>query len=289
MITVLKTAEWLEHHLHEDIPSTLLTEITEYSTRHLHTLFRKYASISVAGYIRKRRLTLASVMLRETKRSVTEIALMYQFDHLQTFSRAFKKQFGISPLQYRSADSWNMNYYYPSLVVKSFTCRVKTYYFNNDLFLTSENRLLYKLNYGYDFFIRTEDRKIDSYPQVYKDCIHLIFENNHNFPFIISGEVLPGEDSDAIIDIHTGHLTTDNNTQKVTGIPSGFYCCFTNTGTPNDLMKFLSWTKGHGMHQFKQVLRKGISFTIFNETDMAGIYKADCYIPCIMLTDSARP
>ncbi len=281
MITVWKTAEWIEHHLHEKIPSPLPEVITEYSSRHMHTLFKKYAGISVASYIRKRRLTLASVMLRETRRSVTEIALMYQFEHLQTFSRAFKKQFGLSPIQYRYADSWNMEKYYPSLVVKPFTCGVKTIAVNKGLFLCAGNRLLYKLDFGYDFFIKTEKQKINSYPQVYKDCIDFIFHQNHTFPFVVSGEVVPGENSDAVIDIYTGYLTIDNHIKGIVSIPSGFYCRFTGTGTPSELMSFLSWTKGHGMHQFKMVLKKGRSFTVFNKTDVGGKYKAQCYIPVL--------
>lgn len=282
MITVWKTAEWIEHHLHEKIPSPLPEVITEYSSRHMHTLFKKYAGISVASYIRKRRLTLASVMLRETKRSVTEIALMYQFEHLQTFSRGFKKQFGLSPLQYRNAGMWNMEHYYPSLVVKPFTCREKTITVNDGLFLRVANSLIYRLNFGYDFFIKTDKQKINSYPQVYKDCIDIIFRQNCTFPFVVSGEVLPGENSDAVIDIHTGHLITDNHAEGVMEIPSGFYCRFTGTGTPGELMSFLSWTKGHGMHQFKKILKKGLSFTVFDTTGVADIYKAQCYIPCII-------
>ncbi|EET5031949.1 TPA: AraC family transcriptional regulator, partial [Escherichia coli] len=45
--------------------------------------------------------------------SVTDISLMYGFSSIQSFSRSFRNQYNITPLKYRSADRWDMQYAQP--------------------------------------------------------------------------------------------------------------------------------------------------------------------------------
>ncbi|EDH8373555.1 helix-turn-helix domain-containing protein [Salmonella enterica] len=279
-MTVWQLVEWIEHHLHQEITRTVLEKKAGYSSRHLYKLFIADIGISVTAYIRKRRLTLASVMLRETNRSVTEIALMYQFNYLQTFSRAFRKQFRLSPLQYRHARYWDMKDYYPSAIVKKFSCKTHVACVNKDAFISPKNKFSYKINFGYTFIINIKDKKINSYPQIYQDCINFIFQKKTNQPLVVFGELKPGIKSDTVIDIFSGYFTTQKR-PGVINIPDGYYFCFTSIGTPLELMKFINWAKGHGMHCFGQVLKKGPTFTVFTETNTKDVYKAEHYMPCI--------
>ncbi|EBS3707150.1 helix-turn-helix domain-containing protein [Salmonella enterica subsp. enterica serovar Hull] len=281
MTTILQTAEWIESHLNQKINSYLLEEISGYTSRHLHTLFKKYIGTSVANYIRCRKLTLASVMLRETSRTATEIALMYHFDHLQTFSRAFKKQFGLSPLQYSKANYWDMRLYYPSAIVHPFNYIAQNIKITENIYISPSKIISYKIDYGYNFLISAKDNKINSYPKIYQDCINLIFSNHSHKTFIAFGEILPGKNCDSIINIYTGQITSDDNRAELLPIPKGNYCCFTYVGTPHEIMPFLSWAKGHGMYYLRKFLKKGPSFTIFSETNISGKYVARCHIPCL--------
>ncbi|ELG5397459.1 helix-turn-helix transcriptional regulator [Salmonella enterica] len=281
MLTVWQLADWIEQNLHCVITPADMEAMTGYSSRHLRSLFHVHFGLSVTCYIRKRRLTLASVMLRETSRSVTEIALMYRFEHLQTFSRAFKKHFGQSPQQYRQAESWDMALYYPSAVVMNLASTATVFSISHGL-IEIQNKKHYRINFGHDFFLSTEKRKIISYPRIYQDCIHLIFRHNPLQQFVAFGELLPGEGCDTEIDIYTGRLTQEKTERPHIRIPPGNYICFGCTGTPGHLMKFQAWVKGHGMHQYKQVLKKGPSFTVFEKTDHQGMYKSECYIPCLV-------
>ncbi len=52
-------------------------------------------------YILSRKLTLASQQLKNTSKSVIHIAYDFGFEYPEVFSRAFKKQFGISPSVFR--------------------------------------------------------------------------------------------------------------------------------------------------------------------------------------------
>jgi AraC family transcriptional regulator len=52
-------------------------------------------------YLAKRRLSAASVQLSSTSKSITEIALDYQYTSPEVFTRAFKRFWGVTPSQFR--------------------------------------------------------------------------------------------------------------------------------------------------------------------------------------------
>jgi AraC family transcriptional activator of mar-sox-rob regulon len=54
-----------------------------------------------------RRLSKSAVALRLTSRPILDIALQYRFDSQQTFTRAFKKQFNLTPALYRRSPDWS--------------------------------------------------------------------------------------------------------------------------------------------------------------------------------------
>lgn len=60
-------------------------------------IFAYICNISLAGYVRKRKLTLAAEMLLSEKKNVTEIALECGYESVSAFSRAFKEQFSVAP------------------------------------------------------------------------------------------------------------------------------------------------------------------------------------------------
>jgi diguanylate cyclase (GGDEF)-like protein len=71
------------------------------SVSHLNRLFARVFHLSPANYILKRRLCIAAKALATTDRQVTDIALDAQFSAPESFSRAFKRQFLLSPSEYR--------------------------------------------------------------------------------------------------------------------------------------------------------------------------------------------
>jgi len=56
---------------------------------------------SVKDYIRMRRLSEASYELINTEKRILDIALKYQFESQESFTRAFKKMYGVTPGKYR--------------------------------------------------------------------------------------------------------------------------------------------------------------------------------------------
>ncbi len=98
---------WLEDHL--DLP-LLLDDVAAksgYSKWYLQRMFRDVTGQKLGAYIRARRLSRAALALRASSHSILDIALLYHFDSQQTFTRTFKKQFGLTPAVYRHASCWS--------------------------------------------------------------------------------------------------------------------------------------------------------------------------------------
>ncbi|ECE5745645.1 helix-turn-helix domain-containing protein [Salmonella enterica subsp. salamae] len=280
MMTLWQLVEWIEKNLHQPLPLSLLAGKVGYTTRQLGTRFRQAFGDTPAAYIQKRRLTLASTLLRFTSRSITEIALMYQFSQLSSFTRAFKLQFGQSPLTYRQADCWDMAMFYPSVTVAKFICHTDIVFLPENIYIETQHNRKYEMHFGLDYIIDTERGKIISDRQIHQRMSELIFSRKTAYPMVVYGTVSPGKECDTELDIVLGKFNFDVDKNKRVYIPSGNYACFTSKGSPMNIMQFHSWAKGHGMHMHHLVMKKGPTFSVFDKTPCEGVYKTEYYIPC---------
>jgi AraC family transcriptional regulator, positive regulator of tynA and feaB len=72
------------------------------TTRHVHRVFSE-AGATPSSYILEHRLDLAARKLRNLKRgdNITTIAFDSGFSDLTSFSRSFRKRYGVTPRDYR--------------------------------------------------------------------------------------------------------------------------------------------------------------------------------------------
>ena len=98
---VLEAIRYIEKNLDEDIKTADVAQEVAFSMYHFHRIFLAVVGHTVAGYIRRRRLTNAAFELVETDRKIIDIALDYWFETPESFARAFKRMYGITPGQYR--------------------------------------------------------------------------------------------------------------------------------------------------------------------------------------------
>ena len=82
-----------------DIPA--LARIAHVSDAHFIRIFRATFGETPHHYLQRRRVERSMFLLRETKRSVTDICLDVGFNSLGTFSRTFREIVGESPVAYR--------------------------------------------------------------------------------------------------------------------------------------------------------------------------------------------
>ena len=96
-----KVIDRIEQSLTAPIGLDELSREAGLSKFHLHRVFRALTGYQIADYVRRRRLTESLVLLMATDRPVLDIALECGFEYEQSYIRAFKSLWGISPGQCR--------------------------------------------------------------------------------------------------------------------------------------------------------------------------------------------
>lgn len=98
---------WIEKNLDQKVSLDDVSVSAGYSKWYLQRLFRAETGLTLASYIRQRKLYRAAIMLKMTSLSVIEIVDMLGFSTQQTFTRTFKRQFGLAPGRYRESEFWS--------------------------------------------------------------------------------------------------------------------------------------------------------------------------------------
>jgi AraC family transcriptional regulator len=93
---------YIERHLTEEIDYTEISKIACCSEYHFKRMFSFLSGIGLSEYIRRRRLTLSALDLKDTNMKIIDIAIKYGYDSADSFSRAFQSMHGILPSEARN-------------------------------------------------------------------------------------------------------------------------------------------------------------------------------------------
>jgi AraC family transcriptional regulator len=93
--------EWMAAHLAEEFNLDQLAARAGLSKFYFLRLFKKAMGVSPSHYLITLRLDEARRLLRETKRSIVDVALDVGYANPSHFARAFRKETGLSPSDYR--------------------------------------------------------------------------------------------------------------------------------------------------------------------------------------------
>ena len=96
-----RAAAYIDEHFMETMTVPMLAKIAGYSASHFQREFTGCYGISVAAYIRRMRLRAAAGEIY-CGVAVGAAALKYGFSSPSVFARAFHREFGVSPREYRS-------------------------------------------------------------------------------------------------------------------------------------------------------------------------------------------
>jgi AraC family transcriptional regulator len=91
---------YIENHMNEPITLHMLAQTAGYSPWHAAKVFKALTGKSPFEYMRLLRLSQAAMKLRENEAKVVDVAFDYVFDSHEGFTRAFSKQFGVTPRDY---------------------------------------------------------------------------------------------------------------------------------------------------------------------------------------------
>ncbi len=95
---------YIEEHLEEELSLDRLSQLFFVSKFHISHMFSETLGISLHQYITKKRLTRCCEAI-QSGISVTEAYQSFGFGDYSSFYRAFKKEYGISPKEYRELHS----------------------------------------------------------------------------------------------------------------------------------------------------------------------------------------
>lgn len=92
---------FIENNLREPLNAVMVSEAVLYSYYHFHRHFLYVMGETVGSYIRSRRLTQAASELVHSDRNILDIAVGLRFESAESFARAFKKKYHLTPSAYR--------------------------------------------------------------------------------------------------------------------------------------------------------------------------------------------
>ncbi|QQK74891.1 AraC family transcriptional regulator [Salicibibacter cibarius] len=95
---------YIEDNLNEEINYKEVAKIACFSEHHFKRMFSFIAGISLAEYVRRRRLTLAAFDLKESEIRVIDVAIKYGYSSPDSFSRAFQALHEVTPSSAKNSD-----------------------------------------------------------------------------------------------------------------------------------------------------------------------------------------
>ncbi|MFJ3387909.1 effector binding domain-containing protein [Lysinibacillus sp. NPDC086135] len=108
--SIQKAINYIEEHLLDDITMEQIAREVNSSVFHFQRTFSILTDMSIADYIRRRRLTLAAQELINTEQKVIDLAYKYGYDSPEAFAKAFRKQHNLTPSEARKKQGQLQSY-----------------------------------------------------------------------------------------------------------------------------------------------------------------------------------
>lgn len=98
---LLSTLLYIQTHLEQDLSLAVLAQRVGFSPYHFHRIFREVIGEPAKEYIRRLRIDRAAYRLKISDEKILQIGLDAGFKTHESFTRAFHRQFGITPSGFR--------------------------------------------------------------------------------------------------------------------------------------------------------------------------------------------
>lgn len=98
---VIRVVDYIYDNLNGDLSSSKLAEVACFSEYHWHRIYRGISGETITQTIRRLRLHLAAFELITSNKSIATIESDAGYSAVESFSRAFQKDFDVPPASYR--------------------------------------------------------------------------------------------------------------------------------------------------------------------------------------------
>lgn len=194
-IIVDQIDESIGHHHDEALTLRFLSRKLGYSEFHTTRKFKEISGMQFRDYLRLRKLAFALKEVRDSEKSILDIAFDYGFSSHEAFTRAFKGTYGVTPSEYRKK---------PKPVV----LRTKINPFDRYFFGLGEIGMIKSTDDVKIYFVTIPAHKF----------LHIKnYESNGYWDFWQKQSLIPGQDCDTIcglLDSIKGKLDDDGGSES---------------------------------------------------------------------------
>ena len=103
-ITLFQIIKYIDANIYNVKTVREVASALNFNESYVSHIFKRELGIPPLAYIKQKKLEAAKNLIDKKKMSITEISQVLNFDSPQSLSRAFKKEFGKTPTQYRYTD-----------------------------------------------------------------------------------------------------------------------------------------------------------------------------------------
>lgn len=101
-----KAIHYIEENITNEIDYKKISKMVGISEQSFNRIFSFMTDTTITEYIRKRRLSRAYEELKSSNIKIIDLAMKYNYESDISFTRAFKKLFGITPSEARNSDNY---------------------------------------------------------------------------------------------------------------------------------------------------------------------------------------
>lgn len=105
VIRINRVFLFIDENLASDLSLYAVSQIAYFSPFHFHRVFKFVTGETLNEYVSRRRIEKSALDLLHKNTTATEIAYKYGFSEISSFSRAFKKFYGISPSEFKKQNA----------------------------------------------------------------------------------------------------------------------------------------------------------------------------------------
>ena len=106
---ILAAVEYINLNFKKNINLNVISKYAGYSQEHFSRQFKKYMGIGFSDYLTELQLTYAKHLLNKQEMTITQICYECGFGCVQSFRRAFKKKYGVSPKMFQNQKMFSLH------------------------------------------------------------------------------------------------------------------------------------------------------------------------------------
>lgn len=99
---IQRAIDFIEDNILDELNPEIIASQAYMSSFHFQRVFSIVCNLTLGDYIRNRRLTLAGMEMKSSGMKIIDIAFKYGYESPESFSRAFTRFHGVSPVTARS-------------------------------------------------------------------------------------------------------------------------------------------------------------------------------------------